>query len=62
MTFNLVDSVVAAETETEVESTSGNSSEVQTHSQDLEKELVWPEKRFGGDDWDLMCGHNPDDA
>ena len=61
MIFNLVDSVVAAETETEVESTSAISSEVQSHSQNLKKVLVWPEKSFGCNHWDLVAGHNPDD-
>ena len=35
-----IDSVVSAETETEVESTSAISSEVHSHSQHLQKELV----------------------
>jgi hypothetical protein len=38
----LVDSVVSAETETEVESTSAILNEVQSHSQNLQKELAWP--------------------
>jgi hypothetical protein len=42
MSSTFVDSVVSAETETEVESTSTISSEVRSQSQNLEKELVWP--------------------
>ena len=48
MSSTFVDSVVSTETETEVESTSAISSEVQSHSQDLEEELVWPENSCGG--------------
>ena len=39
MNSTFVDSVVFAETETEVESTSATSNEVQSHSQNLQKEL-----------------------
>jgi len=60
--FELVDSVVYAETDTEVESTSAISNEVRSLSQNLQKELVWPEKSFGEDLWDLVAIHNPDDA
>ena len=62
MNSTFVDSVFFAETETEVESTSASSSEVQSHSQNLQKELVWPEKRCGDDLSDLVAGHNPDDV
>jgi len=62
MSSTFVDSLVSAETETEVESTSAISSEVRSHSQNLAKELVWPEKSFGEDIWDPVAGHNPDDA
>ena len=47
--FSFDDSVLSAEMETEVESTSAISSEVRSHSQHLAKELVWPEKSFGED-------------
>ena len=60
--FDLLGSVVYAETETEVESTSAISNEVRSLSQHLQKELVWPEKSFGEDLWDLVARHNPDDA
>ena len=50
--FSFDDSVLSAEMETEVESTSAISSEVQPHSQNLANELVWPEKSFGVDIWD----------
>ena len=63
MSSTFVDYVVSAETETDVESTSAISSEVQSHSQNLAKELVWLEKSFGEEDiWDPVAGHNPDDA
>ena len=62
MKSSCVDFVVTAETETEVESTSAISSEVRPHFQNLEKELVWPEKSHGGVQWDLVDGPNPDDA
>jgi hypothetical protein len=62
MSFIFVDFVVSAETETEVESTSAISSEVRPQSQNLEKELVWPEKSFGDVQWDLVDEPNPDDA
>ena len=62
MSSTCVGSVVSAETETEVESTSAISSEVQSRSQNLAKERVWPEKSFGEDIWDPMAGHNSDDA
>ena len=45
-------SVVSAETATEVGSSSAISSEEQSHSQNLQKELVWPGKEVWGDDWD----------
>ena len=51
----LVDSVISAETETEVESTSAVSSKVQSHSHYMQKELVWPEKSLGRDHWDLLA-------
>ena len=53
-----VDSIVPAETATEVETTSAISIEVYSHSQNLQNELVWPEKSFGGDHWDLEAGHD----
>ena len=55
-----VDSVVTAETatETEVESTSAISSEVQSQSHNSQKELVWPEKSIGVNHWDLVAGQN----
>ena len=49
MNSTVVDSVVFAETETEVESTSAISNEVRSLSQNLQTELVWPEKSFGED-------------
>ena len=36
--------------------------EVQSHSENSQKELVWPGKIFGGDHWDLAAGHNPKDT
>ena len=57
-----VDYVVSAETETEVERTSAISSEVQSHSHNLQKELVWPEMSFGSDHWDLVARLDPDAA
>ena len=48
MHSTVVDSAVSAETETEVESTSTVSSEVQQHSQNLPKVLVWSEKSLCG--------------
>ena len=60
MTPSCVDYVVSAETETEVESTSETSSEVQLHFQNLQKELVWTEKSFGGDHWDPVAALDPD--
>ena len=62
MNSTFVDSFVCAETETEVESTSAISNEVRLLSQNLQKELVWPEKSFGEDIWDLVARHNPDDS
>ena len=60
MNSTFVDSVVCAETETEVESTSAISSEVQSHSQNLQKERVWREKSLGCDHWDLVAVLDPD--
>jgi hypothetical protein len=60
MTPSCVDSVVSAETETEVESTSAISSEVQSHSQNLERELVWTEKSLGDDHWDPVAALDQD--
>ena len=48
-------SVVSAETATEVGSSSAISSEEQSQSQNLQKELVWPEKEVWGDDWDPVA-------
>jgi hypothetical protein len=62
MNSTFVDSVVSAETESEVESTAALSNEVQSLSQNVKKELVWPEKSLGEDLWDLVAGHNPDDV
>ena len=53
------DSIVSADTETEVESTSVIPSEVHSLSQNLQKELVGPAKSVWGDHWDLMARHNP---
>ena len=62
MNSTFVDSVVFAETETEVEGTSAISNEVRSHSQNLNKKLVRPDTSFGEDLWDPMVGHHPDDV
>ena len=62
MNSTFVDPVFFAETETGVESTSAISNEVRSLSQNLQKELVWPETSFGEDLWDLVARHNPDDT
>ena len=54
--------VFPAEAEMEVESTSAISSEVQSHSQNPEKERVRPKKRFTEGVWNLVAGRNPDGA
>ena len=51
---------MSTETETEVESTSAISSEVQPLSQNPQNELVWPVTSFEGDDWGLEAEHSPD--
>ena len=56
---NYADSIVSADTETEVQSTSAISSEVHSHSQNLQEKLVRPAKSSWDDHWDLVAGHSP---